>query len=104
MHHLIEAAATAAARARWRLSGARTVAELRSVLIAHYRRRVGMRAVQAMARYRLERGPFIGVSRQVVQLMARARVRLPQPAGMDRAGAADIMRAMQLRDAGVRVG
>ena len=26
------------------------------------------------------------------------------PAGMDRAGAADIMRAMQLRDAGVRVG
>ena len=28
-----------------RLSGARTVAELRSVLIAHYRRRVGMRAV-----------------------------------------------------------
>ena len=104
VHHLIEAAATAAARARWRLSGARTVAELRSVLIAHYRRRVGMRAVQAMARYRLERVPFIGVPRQVVQLMARARVRLPQPAGMDRAGAADIMRAMQLWDAGVRVG
>ena len=55
---------------------------------------------------------WVGRARTWVSLAAErvrhrvqlARVRLPQPAGMDRAGAADIMRAMQLRDAGVRVG
>ena len=40
---------------------------MRGFLIAAMRRRVGLRAVQEMARHRLSRMHYIGVSRQVIQ-------------------------------------
>ena len=46
---------------------------MRSLLIGRARRRVGMAAVQAMARHRLARVPYIGVSRAVVQARAQRR-------------------------------
>ena len=48
---------------RWRFAGARSYDEFRSYTIAALRRRVGLTAVQAMARHRLDRVPFIGVPR-----------------------------------------
>ena len=55
----------------WRLSGARSASELRSFLISRSRRRVGLAAVQAMARHRLARAAYIGVPRAVVEIRHR---------------------------------
>ena len=46
---------------------------MRGLLISKARRRVGMAVVQAMARHRLSRVPFVGVPRAVVQARARRR-------------------------------
>ena len=67
VHGLISAAADARAEQVWRPSGARSVSEMRGFIIATMRRRVGLRAVQEMARHRLSRMHYIGVSRQVIQ-------------------------------------
>ena len=101
VHAILEAAASAAARARWRPSGARSAAELFGILIAHYRRRMGMRAVQAMATCRLERVPFIGLARPIVAAIVRRREPVPLPAGMNMQAAADLMHAVQLAHGGL---
>ena len=44
---------------------------MRSFVISRARRRIGLATVQAMARHRLARVPYIGVPRQAV--VARAR-------------------------------
>ena len=51
------------AERQWRWAGARDAAEMRGFIMAQLRRRVGMAAVQAMARHRLSRMAFIGVAR-----------------------------------------
>ena len=54
------------AQHQWRLAGARSASEMRSFLVSRARRRVGLTTVQAMARHRLSRVPYIGVPRDVV--------------------------------------
>ena len=49
----------------WREAGARSATELRAVLIAHMCMRMALTAVQAMARHRLARVPYVGVPRAV---------------------------------------
>ena len=73
VHDLLSLAATAQAEHLWRESGARSAAEMRALLIGRARRRVGMAVVQAMARHRLARVPYVGVSRTVVQARAQRR-------------------------------
>ena len=46
---------------------------MRSLLISRNRRRLGMTVVQAMARHRLARVPYVGVSRAVVRARAQRR-------------------------------
>ena len=43
-----------------------TASEMRSFLVSRARRRIGLTAVQAMARHRLARVPYIGVPRAAV--------------------------------------
>ena len=78
VHTLLGMAAEAQAEELWREAGARTASEMRAILIGRMRRRVGMGTVQAMARHRLARVPYVGVSRAVVQARAQRRA---QPAG-----------------------
>ena len=66
-------AATEQAEQMWRAAGARTATEMRALLISRARRRLGMAVVQAMARHRLARVPYVGVSRAVVQARAQRR-------------------------------
>ena len=47
------------AEAGWRLSGARSASEMRSFIVSRARRRVGLAGVQAMARHRISRFPYI---------------------------------------------
>ena len=49
-----------------RVAGARSASEMRSFIKSQCYRRVGLRAVQAFARHRLDRVPFIGCPRSVV--------------------------------------
>ena len=77
MHELLEVSADHLASRTWRWAGARSEAELRGSLITRYRRRVGVRAVKAFAAYRLERIPFIGMPRHLVEGIRRDRVREP---------------------------
>ncbi len=73
VHALIRIAAEALARQRWRFAGARTPSEMQSFLVGQARRRVGLATVQAMARHRLARVPYIGVPRAVVAARVDAR-------------------------------
>lgn len=70
VHDLLSAAATQQAERVWREAGARSAAEMRALLIGRARRRMGMAAVQAFARHRLARVPYVGVSRAVVEMRA----------------------------------
>ena len=74
VHTLIGSAAEAQASQVWREAGARSASEMRAVLIGRMRRRVGLATVQAMARHRLARVPYVGVSHAVVQARAQRRV------------------------------
>ena len=44
----------------------RSATEMRSFLVSRSRRRIGVTVVQAMARHRLARVPYIGVPRDIV--------------------------------------
>ena len=66
VHFLVRHAAEAIAGRVWQTHGARSEAEMLGMLSAQLRRRMGLQAVRAMARHRLARVPFIGVSRQAV--------------------------------------
>jgi len=67
VHTLISMAASKLAEIRWQLAGARSATEMRAFLVSRSRRRVGLATVQAMARHRLARLPYVGVPRAVVQ-------------------------------------
>ena len=79
VHSLMDAAATHLARTTWRWAGVRTLEEMRNTLITRYRRRVGVRVVKAFAAYRLERVPFIGMPRHMVEAIRDERRQPPQP-------------------------
>ena len=66
VHHLLDAAADRMAEHRWRELGARTKEEARGFFIGAVRRRMGLATARAMARHRVRRTPWVGVSRQVV--------------------------------------
>ena len=78
VHSLISTAADELAQQQWRLAGARTAAEMRSYVVSLLRRRVGLATVQAMARHRLAREPYIGLERAHVE----ARMRRGEPQGV----------------------
>ena len=80
VHALIAKAAEARAAILWREAGARTETEMRAFLIGQMRRRVGVAAVQAMARHRIARVPYVGASHAVVQATQDQR-RLRQRGG-----------------------
>jgi hypothetical protein len=80
VHDLIRIAAEALARQRWRLAGARTPSEMRSFLVSQARRRVGLATVQAMARHRLARVPYIGAPRAAVLARVQHGRARPAPA------------------------
>ena len=63
-----------------RRGGRRTILR-KGELISRMRRRVGLGAVQAMARHRLARVPYVGVSRAVVQARAQRRAQPGAGAG-----------------------
>ena len=67
VHSVLRAAAHALAAREWRLAGARSETEMRSFAMARVRRRMGVAAVQAMARHRLARVPYVGVPRAMVE-------------------------------------
>jgi len=67
VHALVALTASKLAGMGWQLAGARSVTEMRAFLVSRCRRRVGLATVQAMARHRLARLPYIGVPRAVVQ-------------------------------------
>ena len=83
VHDLLRLAADALAEDQWRLLGARSQRELRGFLISRSRRRIGLAAVQHMARHRLARLPYVGVPRHAIVQRAQWR------------GAAAAMRAHQ---------
>ena len=66
VHDLIRTAARRMADQRWRAEGARSSSELYSFIACRCYRRVGMRVVQAFARHRLQRVPYVGAPRAVV--------------------------------------
>ena len=61
------------ARLRWRQMGARTTMEARAYFVASTRRELGLTFVIAMARHRLQREPFVGMSRAATRAMRDAR-------------------------------
>ena len=66
VHGLLSAAADGMAERWWRLYGARTQAEARSVFIARLRRQLGVFVAREMARHRLRRVPYVGVPQAVI--------------------------------------
>ena len=69
---LLEVAATAMARKRWALMGARTMDEARGYIIQRLRQRMGIVCAREFARYRIGRVAFCGVQRAaLVQRMQR---------------------------------
>lgn len=67
VHDLITAAAEAQARLQWKQAGARSQKEYRTYAIRKIRRRMGLAAVQEMARHTIARMPLINVPRQAVE-------------------------------------
>ena len=67
VHTLISDAADAMAAKEWRALGARQQSEARSFFITKLRRSVGITVAREMARHRLRRRRFLGVTREAVQ-------------------------------------
>ena len=78
VHDLLRTAAHELADRSWQLMGARSASEMRSIMVSAARRRVGLAGVQAMARHRLARVPYVGATRAVVQRVMDARRRFRQ--------------------------
>ena len=73
VHDLLSISADRIVERQWQLAGARSASELRSFIVSTLRRRMGMAAVQAMARHRLACVPYIGVPRRFIQAMIDQR-------------------------------
>ena len=70
VHDLLQAAARAAAADRWARMGARSAAEAVSYFTVQLRRSWGVTAVREMARHRLRRMCFVGLSRARARALA----------------------------------
>ena len=88
-HELLEIAARRLADVRWRSLGARSATEARGYFISRLRRSMSMLVAREMARHRLRRVTFIGVShtalrqrRDEIRDEALRRERGPQVAGL----------------------
>ena len=77
---LLEAAARAAAARSWRRMGCSAETVAYGLIVASYRRRLGVVAVREMARHRLRRVCFVGVSRARARVLAGPRADA-QPVG-----------------------
>ena len=80
VHSLLEAAAQAAAARRWRVMGARDASEAVGYFTTALRRSWGVAAVREMARHRLRRVCFVGVSHARARVLAGPRADA-QPVG-----------------------
>ena len=67
VHELLEIAARRLADQRWRSLGARTAQEAYGIYLSRFRRSMSMLVAREMARHRLRRVPFIGVSRTALR-------------------------------------
>ena len=79
VHTLLQYLARRRAQSHWRRYGARTEEEAYGFFIAALRRRVGVFVAREMARHRLRRLPFVGVSRTALDASAGR----PPPAPRD---------------------
>ena len=66
VHALLEAAARGMARKRWAWMGARSENEAYGFMVAQVRQRMGVVTARAMARLRLSRTAYVGVSRAML--------------------------------------
>ena len=80
VHDLIAIAAAKLAEQQWRAAGARSAGEMLSFIKSRCYRRVGLRAVQAFARHRLDRVPFVGCPRSAVLARRQHLAAAQQPA------------------------
>ena len=71
VHSLLSIAADKLSAKRWRTLGARSAAEARSFFVNLVRRRLGCFAMREMARHRLRRIPYIGMTRAALQVRVR---------------------------------
>ena len=85
VEHLLEEAAHAAARRDWRRMGLVSEHVAYSLIVASYRRRMGVIAVREMARHRYRQSQFVGLTR--LQLDEIGRERQLQRHGAQRAEA-----------------
>ena len=69
VHALLEAAARALARKRWRSFGARTEDECRSYFMARLRQRMCLVATRAFARFRVRRSYYVGLPREALRML-----------------------------------
>ena len=90
---LIEAAASAAARRLWRRMGGRTESHARGILLASYRRRMGLTVVREMASHVIRQSQLAGLTRE--QLGRVTRERQLQRDGTERA-VEGAMRAVEI--------
>ena len=72
-------AADELAKKRWRVMGARTQAEARGFFAHVLTERLGLVIVREMARHRLSRVHYVGMSRAVVEARTRAAAQRPPP-------------------------
>ena len=84
---LVTHAAHEIARRRWRLQGARSEAEARSYWVGICRRRIGVAAARAFARFRIRRLPFIGVPRAAIDARVQRGGAAPDSGAAGRADA-----------------
>jgi hypothetical protein len=85
VEHLLEEAARAAARRDWRRMGLASEHVAYSLVVASYRRRMGVIAVREMARHRYRQSQYAGLTR--LQLDEVGRERQVQRQGARRAEA-----------------
>ena len=85
-HSLVEASAHETARRRWRRYGARTEGEAYSFFVAAMRRQMGVAVVREMARHRLRRLHFIGMTRAETAAAQQLRA-APRPQSRNALGA-----------------
>ena len=91
---LVSLAAATTARRLWRSYGARSEAEVRGMMTALYRRRLGLIVARAFARFRISRLALVGVPRGTLDRFRADRLRDQQrgPRGMQLAiGMSDLL-------------
>ena len=71
MEHLLEEAAHSAARRGWRSMGCVSEAVAYGLIVASYRRRLGIVVVREFARHRYRQSQLVGLTREQLTAIAR---------------------------------